>query len=135
MTPLNVFFKDFAGGFKLNGHYFDLVSKKIIALKEAKNLDQLLYFLLLIRVLSEMDPKPAQLTSVRNEMIAEGEGLRMSAIYNHIMQHFNRDLTLDEMAGAAHLTPQAFCRYFKKHSGVTFVSFLNGIRINEACKS
>jgi AraC-like DNA-binding protein len=50
------------------------------------------------------------------------------------MQHYNRDLTLEEVAAAAYMTPQAFCRYFKKHTRLTFVSFLNEVRINEACK-
>ena len=62
------------------------------------------------------------------------EGMRISNIYNYIMQHYNRDITLEEVSEAAYMTPQAFCRYFKKHTRVTFITFLNEIRINEACK-
>ena len=58
----------------------------------------------------------------------------MGNIYNYILQNYNREVTLEDVAAEAHLTPQAFCRYFKKHTGVTFVAFLNEMRVNEACK-
>jgi AraC-like DNA-binding protein len=66
--------------------------------------------------------------------INETEGIRISNIYNYILQHYSTVITLDDVAREACMTPQAFCRYFKKHTRQTFVSFLNQTRINEACK-
>lgn len=128
------FLREFSGGFKLDNSHFESVSERILKLRSAESYDQLLSFLYLIRILSENNSGHTPLSTVRNKIIEEGEGLRMSMIYNYIMQHFNRDLSLDDVAGVAHLTPQAFCRYFKKHSGITFVSFLNSIRVHEVCK-
>ncbi|HEY8972317.1 MAG TPA: AraC family transcriptional regulator, partial [Puia sp.] len=65
---------------------------------------------------------------------SEHEGIRIGTIYNFIMQQYDKPITLEDAAKQAHMTPQAFCRYFKKHTMHTFVSFLNEVRINEACK-
>ena len=50
------------------------------------------------------------------------------------MHNYNNALTLEDVAMQAHLTPTAFCRYFKKHTRHTFVHFVNKVRVNEACK-
>jgi transcriptional regulator GlxA family with amidase domain len=50
------------------------------------------------------------------------------------MQNYKEQITLDEVAKLAYMTPQAFCRYFKKHTHNTLVGFINLVRINEACK-
>ncbi|MEO5562158.1 MAG: AraC family transcriptional regulator, partial [Chitinophagaceae bacterium] len=55
-------------------------------------------------------------------------------IYQYTMTHYNENITLEQISSVAHLTVQAFCRYFKKHTCKTYISFLNEIRVNEACK-
>lgn len=134
LTQLNVFLKEYNGGFKLPDTYFSVISRQMLKMKQSENLDQMMHFLYMLRIFCRMNPKPLHLSTIRNAYITEGEGLRMGNIYNYILQHYNQEVTLEDVAAEAHLTPQAFCRYFKKHTGVTFVAFLNEMRVNEACK-
>ena len=62
------------------------------------------------------------------------ESVRLNAIYAFILEHFRSDLDLNRVAQYAHMTPQAFSRYFKERTKRTFVSFLNEVRIGYACR-
>lgn len=65
---------------------------------------------------------------------SDTEGLRMNSVYQYTMGHYTENIKLKQVASVACLTPQAFCRYFKKHTRKSYVTFLSEIRINEACK-
>ncbi len=58
----------------------------------------------------------------------------MNDVYQYTMAHYAEEISLNDIAKIACLTPQAFCRYFKTHTRKTYVCVLNEIRINEACK-
>lgn len=60
------------------------------------------------------------------------EQKRMRKIYGHIDERYQEKVTLDEMADLCGMTKPAFCRYFKKTTGSTFISFLNQYRISQA---
>ena len=83
---------------------------------------------------TQIDTGEPLVSGTRNKSISEHEGIRIGAIYDYILQHYDIEITLEDVAAQAHMTPQAFCRYFKKHTRHTFISFLNEVRINEACK-
>lgn len=57
---------------------------------------------------------------------------RLNRVYAFVDQHYQRKISLAEVADLCNLTPAAFCRYFKKGTGHTFVSFLNRYRISQA---
>lgn len=57
---------------------------------------------------------------------------RIREIYALIDERFQERITVDEVANLCNLTKPAFCRYFKKATGSTFISFLNQYRISQA---
>ena len=59
---------------------------------------------------------------------------RINAIYKFAARHFKRKITIDEIAGVAHLSANSFCRYFKNKTKKNFSHFLNEIRVEYACK-
>ena len=62
----------------------------------------------------------------------EKEQARLREIYAFIDAHYQRRISLEEVASLTHLSKEAFCRYFKKATGSTFVSFLNQYRISQS---
>jgi AraC-like DNA-binding protein len=63
-----------------------------------------------------------------------GDFERFNKIYRYILKNFARPIRLEEVASLAGLTPNAFCRYFRERTKMTFVRYLNEIRIGHAKK-
>lgn len=57
---------------------------------------------------------------------------RLRKVYAFIDEHYQRKIEVDEVAALCNLGKAAFCRYFKKATGNTFISFLNQYRIGQA---
>lgn len=57
---------------------------------------------------------------------------RIREIYALVDEQYQNKITLDEVAALCNLTKPAFCRYFKKATGNTFINFLNQYRISQA---
>jgi AraC-like DNA-binding protein len=58
--------------------------------------------------------------------------IRMGAIYEYIDANYNRKPDVNIVADKVHLTPPAFCRYFKRQTNMTFTDFVNQYRIDMA---
>jgi AraC-like DNA-binding protein len=128
------FLQNQQSGFKVPQEHVAGIADKMIQIQQTAGVDQLIHFIELLKVLSMIDELAPLSTRSRPVAYSEHEGIRIGAIYNYIMQQYDKPITLEDVARQAHMTPQAFCRYFKKHTLHTFVSFLNEVRINEACK-
>jgi AraC-like DNA-binding protein len=120
----------------LQAHYLNLpvLTDAILKVKNKTNAQQLTAFIELLQLMANLKKWKTLSTENIEYGISDSEGLRMNDIYQYTMANYTENISLHDIASIAHLTPQAFCRYFKKHTLKTFVSFLNEVRISEACK-
>ena len=110
------------------------ISAELLAIKESTYGFRLAAFIRLLQTLADIKDWKKLASNSQEYSFSDTEGLRMNEVYQFTMTHYCESIKLRQIASVAYLTPQAFCRYFKKHTRKTYITFLSEIRINEACK-
>lgn len=71
-----------------------------------------------------------QQRSMAEQSRAEQE--RINPVFAYLVENFRRQVSLDVASGIAHMTPNAFCKYFKKITRKTFMETVIEYRLNYA---
>ncbi|PWJ39940.1 helix-turn-helix domain-containing protein [Sediminitomix flava] len=66
-----------------------------------------------------------------NQQIAK-HSERITKVLDFVLEHMNREITLTEISDFTGMTSPAFCRWFKKSIGKSFVTYLNQLRVEKA---
>jgi AraC-like DNA-binding protein len=115
--------------------YGDTKAKAAEALKKLQGLnrfDQLLSLLQIFQLLATTNEvEVLNNTPAANKAFVKQQK-RMDLIYKYVEDNYNLKPNVNQLAQLVHLTPAAFCRYFKKQTKLTFTDFVNQYRINEA---
>ncbi len=59
---------------------------------------------------------------------------RINQVISYIIEHLDQKLTVCHLADYSFMVPQAFCRWFRRHTGFSFITYLNKTRIEAACQ-
>ncbi|MEO1733535.1 MAG: AraC family transcriptional regulator [Pseudomonadota bacterium] len=121
------------GGIEFIG--FDLsVSKMHLAgIRDATGAGRILRFLNFLHVVNA-HPRQRRLSDHKvafPDFKANTSGI--ADVVDHITTHFAEDISLEEAAAMAHMSPTAFSRNFQKSTGTKFTEFVNKVRIGQAC--
>lgn len=93
-------------------------------------------FMILIRLLKKLSESQKTKLSgfVQQKQLSNDHGERLRAVFDYVMKNFNQKIELDTIAKLAHMTPNAFCRFFKERTNKTFFRFLIEVRIEHVCQ-
>ena len=112
-----------------------LISEYILNFKNIDGLDRLLN---LIKIFQHCEKNINNFKSLSTgfvkHQVPETENGRLNEIHQYTLDHYTEDISLEKVAAIACITSQSFCKFYKKHTQKTYYTFLNEVRINEACK-
>lgn len=121
-------------GIRFYGETKDRASKMIEALPDKLSISRITGFLNLIELLHDSNEYETLATDAYKAHFGQQETNRINQIYVYVMSNFKENVSLNEAAQILNMTPNAFCRFFKKHTQKSFSRFVNEMRIGHACK-
>jgi len=99
----------------------------------ASKLNRFISFMEILQAISK-ETMVTLSSAIHRKTYGEEEGKRMRDIFEFSINNFDQNISLNQVADIANMTPNAFCRYFKQRTNKTYMNFLLDIRIGNACK-
>jgi AraC-like DNA-binding protein len=134
MGAIRSLFQKAGAGIWVKGNVRQAVAEKM---KNGLNASPLQQFLLLIEIL-QMIALSNTLEQIDPQFLhfvpSAAETERFQRVYAYLIAHYREDISLEQMAAVANLTPSSFCRYFKKITRKTLVDVLTEFRVKHACQ-
>ena len=130
MEALKTFFSSAEMGFKV-------LPKKPSVLNDMEtmfSMGQFSKFVMLLQLLKELNDAQKIILSefIPQKEISDDQGERLRSVFDFVMQNFHQKIDLETISNLAHMTPNAFCRFFKQRTNKTFFKFLIEVRIEHA---
>ncbi|MDB5023612.1 MAG: hypothetical protein JWP78_1367 [Mucilaginibacter sp.] len=133
-TKLGLLFKNSNRGIKILGLTKAKVLKHIIKLTSSQGLKRIILMLIILDLLSKSEEYECLASAGYINSYKEKDVKRIDNVYQYVMNNYRKKIKLEHVANIAHMTPTAFCKYFKARTQKTFTYFVNEVRVGYACK-
>jgi len=134
MNAIKEFLDKSQRGIQYFGKSRKLLGEQILKIFQLRGISRITELILLLDMMANTKEYKYHSSIGYSKIINTYDFYRFNKIHEHIIRNFTKPIKLEDVANKVNICPTAFCRYFKKHTGKTFLSFLNEIRIGHACK-
>ena len=131
---INEFFEKAERGIRIEGQTRDIIAGKLEEMEQKQDLERIIALLEILHILSVSRDLSYITSEGYSQPVRNAGSDRLSEVYKYVQVHFKEDISLQTVSTIAHLTPQSFCRLFRKRTNKNFVEYLNQVRISNACK-
>lgn len=121
------------------GLKFSLATKNIVgpmiqSLLDLDGFEKMFLFLKILHLLANAADTRTIASPGFTNHFNKAANTRLDKIYDFVLNNFQEELAVDQVADLVSMNKSSFCRYFKRTTQKTFTDFLNEVRIGYACK-
>jgi AraC-like DNA-binding protein len=132
LADIRTLFDRAAYGLAFGGQTRAEVGTRLKAMQQQDKFTQLFSLLNIFQLLAGSTEATALNETDTSVKLFLNDKIRMGTIYEYVQQHYQDKVSVDDVAALVHLSTPAFCRYFKRHTRMTFTDFVNQYRISQA---
>lgn len=134
MKDIKRFLQQSKSGIEVLGKTKERLTSQIKQLVEKPPLQRLVGLIEILHELSQTADFSVIDFSFLEHQYSQTETTRFQQVFSYLIENFKENITLEEIADIAHLSPTSFCRYFKSITQKTFVEVLLEYRLQYACQ-
>ncbi|MEM1121887.1 MAG: AraC family transcriptional regulator, partial [Bacteroidota bacterium] len=132
LEDIHLLFEKAQRGIAFHGQTKEAIGQRLLYFQHLSPFAQFLEALQLFQQLAQSQEFTLLHEQPYVNQYSQKEQERIRQIYAYIDQHYQRKITIQEVAQLCNLGREAFCRYFKRATGSTFIELLNQYRISQA---
>ena len=133
-VKLNSLIKKIERGIKLFGNTKKRVLRALLKLKNSNGIARIIILLDILDFISKSEEYKCLASEGYANSYGQNDVERLGEVYKYIMNNFTHLIRLRDVSSIANMTSTSFCKYFKSKTRKTFSSFVNEVRIGQACK-
>lgn len=137
LTRESLFIKESRSGFCFDSPTLSQqVLERAKILKDSEGFSSISYLFELMELLISDHSRRQLVLNAGNLQNEKAPGMynAVERAYMYLYEHFDQDITLEQIAAFASQNPASLCRSFKKRSGYTILGFMHRLRIEKACQ-
>lgn len=109
----------------------DPLIDEVLALAGAQDFEATLDFL---RLLNAMSERAFTILGDWDTQMRESRSRRVAKVIEYSKKHLGETIRLSDVSSLVGMSDSAFSHFFKKHTNLSYVNYLNGLRISQACR-
>lgn len=134
MQKVKAFLENSKSGFEIVGKTKEILTERIIALQHKTSLQKIAGLLEIFDILMLKKEIITIDDFFFEHQYNQSETARFQKVFSYLIENFKEEITLEQIANIADLSPTSFCRYFKNITKKTFVEVLIEFRLQYACQ-
>ena len=132
--PIKQLLTDSMQGLHFYGPDAERIKDEIVELTRIQGFQSATRFLDILNSLAQ-SPRRKLVSNMYEleNLIHQSKSRRISKVCRHIEENISQKISLSDAAGLVNMSDSAFSHFFKKQTGISFITYVNNLRIAKAC--